>query len=85
MPPASKIFIIDSMLREYSICLMLFFKGFLSTCVGHSSELLTLHVGHTLNVSQNHMNLSSYFCTLVLLSSMVANLEPRSQHFIIGP
>jgi hypothetical protein len=60
MPPASQSFIIESMLLEYSICLMLLFKGFISTYVVHSSELLTLHADHTLSVSQNHMKLYSY-------------------------
>jgi hypothetical protein len=57
MPLASHGFIIESMLPKSSICLMLLFKGFLSTCVNHSSEILTLHVGHTLNLSWNHMKL----------------------------
>jgi hypothetical protein len=55
MPPTSHGFIIKSMLPKSSICLMLFFKGSLSTYVSHFLELLTLHVGHTLSVSQNHM------------------------------
>jgi hypothetical protein len=55
MPPASYGFIIDSMLLDSSICLMLLFKGILSTYASHSLEILTLHVGHTLNLSQNHM------------------------------
>jgi hypothetical protein len=55
MPPASHGFIIESMLPESSICLMLLFKGSLSTCVDHFSEILTLHVGDTLNLSHNHM------------------------------
>ena len=62
MPRAYQNFIIDSMLLESSMCLMLLFKGCLSTYVSHSSKLLTLHVVHTLSLSQNHMNLQSY-CT----------------------
>ena len=60
MPPASNSHIIDSMLSKSTICLLLLFKGILSTCVDHSSEILTLHVVHTLNLSQNHMILWSY-------------------------
>ena len=60
MPPASQSFIIDSIHPDLSICLMILFKGYLSTCVDHSSELLTLHAGHTLSLSQNHMKLQSY-------------------------
>jgi hypothetical protein len=57
MSHASHGFIINFMLPESSICLMLLLKGCLSTGVGHSSELLNLHVGHTLSFSQNHMKL----------------------------
>ena len=61
MPPASHGFIIESMLPESSICLMLLFKGILSTCISRSSEILTLHVVHTLSFSHNHMILQSYY------------------------
>ena len=55
----------------------LLFKGILSTRVGHSSKILTLHVGHTLSLSQNHdtIVLSG---TMVLLSSLLGNLEPNN-------
>jgi hypothetical protein len=60
MPPTSNCQIIKSMLQESTVCLMLLFKGNLSTCVNHSLEILTLHVGHTLSLSQNQMIPWSY-------------------------
>ena len=84
MPPTSHDYIIESMLMESTICLMLLFKGSLSTCVSHSSELLTLHVSHILDfVSESH-EVVVLLRTLVLVSSLVGNLEPSSRHFIIG-
>jgi hypothetical protein len=35
-------------------------------------------------VSESH-DIVVLSCTLVLLSSLVGNLEPNSRHFIIGP
>jgi hypothetical protein len=83
MPPTSHGFIIESMLSESFICLKLLFKGSLSTCVVHSSELDFACRPYPQFVSESHDSVV-LSCTLALLSSLVGNLERNSRHFIIG-